>query len=495
MPELPWVRVRASAGVLEVEGSPSAELGHRIARPAGGDDGLWAAWHWDGRRLVVETERYGMYPVYYHATESEVVASPDIFALLRLGVPRALDEDALAGFLGFGSYLGDDTPFAAIRVVPPNGQLCWSAEGWTVTGHRTGFTIQPMTRSTVIDGAIELVREAAARRVRDEPGCIMPISGGRDSRHILLELIRQGHPPRLCVTAFKGFLESDNDALYAARLCAELGIPHRVLERPYPLVAGEKRKNALTSLCADEHAWYLRVAEALDGETYTYDGLAGGTLLERTHSSRPKVRRLMEAGRIAEAAYQILRTERGAPRFVDLVAPGARSWLSVERAAARVQVEVERYMDRDDPLGAFYYWNRAGRELNLIPALMLAHVPTVYAPFQDHDVFDLLSAVPIEHIDHDLHNEILAAAFPEASHIPLVPKGPAARPARSWFRRVNLDLAGLLGESSGRLVDRAALRRTALRDALIGGDSLVGTHRASLITYLVGLEGLIGDAG
>lgn len=495
MPALPWLRVRASAGAFEVEGSPSVDLGHRIARPAGGDDGIWAAWRWDGRRLVVETERFGMYPVYYHATESEVVVSPDILELLRLGVPRAIDEDALAGFLGFGSYLGEDTPFAAIRLVPPDGQLCWSTEGWTVTGRRTGFTTRPMTRSAVIDASIELVREAVARRVRDEPGCIMPVSGGRDSRHILLELIRQGHPPRLCVTAYKSFLESDKDALYAARLCAEMGIPHRVLERPYRLVEGEKRKNAMTSLCADEHAWYLRVSEALEGEAYTYDGLAGGTLLERLHSTRPKARGLVEAGRIAEAAYQMLRTEHGAPRFVDLVAPGARRWLSVERAAARVQAEVERYMDRDDPLSAFYYWNRAGRELNLIPTLMLAHVPTVYAPFQDHDVFDFLSAVPIEHIDRDLHNEILAAAFPEASHIPFVPKGPAARPARSWFRRVNLDLAGLLRESSGRLVHRAALRRTALRDALIGGDSLVGTHRASLITYLVGLEGLIGDAG
>ncbi|MFV2064352.1 MAG: hypothetical protein ACC726_12690 [Chloroflexota bacterium] len=57
----------------------------------------------------------------------------------------------------------------------------------------------------------------------------MPVSGGRDSRHLLLEFIRADHPPALCVTTAHHQFDRGGDVPYASRLCAELGLEYRIL--------------------------------------------------------------------------------------------------------------------------------------------------------------------------------------------------------------------------------------------------------------------------
>jgi hypothetical protein len=91
----------------------------------------------------------------------------------------------------------------------------------------------------------------------------MPISGGRDSRHLLLELLDAGCPPERAVTAHHHANVWGGDVPYAADLCRAFGVAHEIVS-PGRLVADEWRKNRLTSYCADEHAWYLAVADALE---------------------------------------------------------------------------------------------------------------------------------------------------------------------------------------------------------------------------------------
>jgi hypothetical protein len=110
-----WFAATVREGQPIVEGLASARLGHRIDLPDGRVGGNWVEWHWDGASLTVTSDRFGLYPLYYHASDARVVVSPSIDRILGAGVPRELDPDALAAFLALGYYLGVDTPFPAIR--------------------------------------------------------------------------------------------------------------------------------------------------------------------------------------------------------------------------------------------------------------------------------------------------------------------------------------------------------------------------------------------
>src|SRR5262245_62221346 len=74
-------------------------------------DEVFAGWHTDGRRLIVEHDRYGVHPFFYAATRESIQLSTSIDSLLGSGVPTAVDDSAMAVFLRTGFFVGDATPF------------------------------------------------------------------------------------------------------------------------------------------------------------------------------------------------------------------------------------------------------------------------------------------------------------------------------------------------------------------------------------------------
>src|SRR4029079_13814751 len=122
----PFIHLRHEDGATAVRGSSRFFRGHRIARGRGEpDDGIFAEWTWDGARLEGQVDRYGASPLFYWSDETQIFVSPSLLAVLQCGAPAAFDLDGLAAFLRLGYFLGDDTPFAAIRVVPPGAVMTW----------------------------------------------------------------------------------------------------------------------------------------------------------------------------------------------------------------------------------------------------------------------------------------------------------------------------------------------------------------------------------
>ena len=115
---------------VKTSGSPRIQLGHRIDLGPGREPaGNWVEWEWDGERLEVRNDRFRGYPLYYMQGPASVAVSPSIDALLGLGGDRGLDTDAIAVFLTIGHFVGEDTPFRAIRALPPAAKLTWRAGG------------------------------------------------------------------------------------------------------------------------------------------------------------------------------------------------------------------------------------------------------------------------------------------------------------------------------------------------------------------------------
>ena len=78
----------------------------------------------------------------------------------------------------------------------------------------------------------------------------------------------------------------------------------------------------------------------------------------------------------------------------------------------------------------------------MIPYGILRNVSTVYTPYLDHEVFDLLSSLPpVIFEDHAFHDDAIARAYPEFADLPYaVPK----KDDRAFLKDVHDSLPSML---------------------------------------------------
>ena len=99
---------------------------------------------------------------------------------LRADRGVTLDERALNIFLRTDFYFGGDTPFRELRRVEQEPVIVPPIE---------------ISRDEALDAYIALFRQAVRRRMTNDT--VLALSGGQDSRHILLELHAGGNVPDL----------------------------------------------------------------------------------------------------------------------------------------------------------------------------------------------------------------------------------------------------------------------------------------------------------
>jgi hypothetical protein len=446
-----FLRVVRERDRLVQDGDPAAEFG-----PPAGDDAIgWARWRWNGRAVVAETCRYGIRPLYYHASADRIMVAPSVATLLALGAPADLDAEALAVFLRFENFLGEDTPFKHIRALPPAGRLEWSG-----ALHLSGDYWQPAAETASRESALGAYAarfRAAVERAVGTPS-VVPLSGGCDSRHIAFELARRS-VLRECVSIRSLPPRTDADPAVAARVAAALGARCIILDQDPDRFTAIARATEETSYCGREHAWfrplaaYLRNGAAVDRECAdapVVDGLGGdvlsaGLFLEATALD------LFRRGLIAELARHYMRGHLHHLPFVaepDLAPAGL--------AATRLMRELERHRGASNPVGSFFFWNRTRRVVALQFRALLPQ-RTVLAPYLDLEVFALLAGLPAEmFLDHRFHREALHRAFPQYAAIDFSVSGHQARwsrASRNHFRRYGRAILDRLDSHPSRLID------------------------------------------
>src|SRR5699024_9311374 len=136
--------------------------------------------------------------------------------LPHLSSPR-LDGLAIATFFLTGLYLDDRTPFENIHCVPEGGLLTWSPGGDLKRSVRPSpEQVARGDYAALQDTYIQLFRDAI---LSTEPASVfLPLSGGCDSRHILLELLRQNRPVSESVTVEFFPPKYSTDSLVAVKL-------------------------------------------------------------------------------------------------------------------------------------------------------------------------------------------------------------------------------------------------------------------------------------
>lgn len=481
---------RRAGDQVQTKGHLSCSLGHRIdlgheRKP----DGIFAQWKWDGSRLTASNDRYGFFPLFYYCSDGEFAISSSIPRLIEAGAPAELDEPALAVFLRLGFFIGEDTPYKHIRALPPDAALAWDgALRLHSSGHAFGDPHGHIARDDAIDTYIGLFRQAIARRLPPTEHFVVPLSGGRDSRHILFELLHQGHRPERCLTTIHYPPRSNEDARIAAALTRELGLPHVLLKQSESRFKAEYRKNLLTNFCSDEHAWYMVAADYLVRDAHpVYDGI-GGDVLSAGLFLTPRRLGLFESGRTRAIAEELLAADE--ELFARLLPPAVFRKMGRELAITHLESELKQHLGQPNPIGSFFFCNRTRREIALVPYGLLGALPTVFSPYLDHDLYDFLAGLPAHLLaDHAFHTDTIARAYPRYATLPYEDKSIPPRDTFDCEAGFGRELARhLLSRNPSRLMRNSFLRPRLLASLLSRKLSASTNWYSAMALYLHQLE-------
>ncbi len=430
------IEVVCKDGTARARGDLRAEFGHRVPSTTDTiDDGVYAGWSFKGGRLHLFNDRYGMHPCFYaieNRNDASVLRVSDcVLRLLAEGVDPEPDHEARSAFLRFGFYLGHDTPFKHIKALPPRAAASVEHGRWSVAGSYTPAPPRDWTEEQAIEAFIEGLRGAIRRRPCDPERAAMPLTAGRDSRHIILELARQGMAPKETLTSNPYPALRDTESEVAGAVARHVGVNHETIEREESLIDLDEERNLRTDLLTDEGTWaeILRPRLKELSPAFAYDGIAGNGLAE-SKKSGARHARLFAQGRYEELADTLIRQHEPPGLGIDPFVPRGR-----ERAYDRSRV-VERTAGllkecegEANPVERWYARSRTRREVVLCTTRVFGFVPTYYAPFIDHELYDNLASVPAEDLARfgDIHSKAIARAYPDAADLPYGTPGSGAR--------------------------------------------------------------------
>lgn len=270
---------------------------------------------------------------------------------------------------------------------------------------------------------------------------VVPLSGGRDSRHIFLELHRQGVSDLRAVTVqYEPILETE-DIRVATDLAARASVLHTTVEVPWNTLDLERRKLRYTNLQTFEHRWILGAIEALGRQEATvYEGVAGDTL-STAWGLTPERLKALERGDLLAVADTYLHPDGYIPV---LLAGDAKRECTKDAARERIAAELRTHLNAANPLGSFHVWNRTRRVTALAPCGLWDRVFPTWCPYLHHKVFDFLSSIPADLLlaeqYHQFHTDAILIGYPEFKDVPFSGKKSVKKPATvfSWLTACQL---------------------------------------------------------
>jgi hypothetical protein len=437
------IHLRHADGRTSLTGTAKAFIGHCSDRPDS-SLGLHGAWDWDGTTLTATVDPLGYFSLFVYCKGPEIAVSPSILQLIAQGADAEPDRVALAVFHRIGHFLGEDTPFRHIKVLPPGGRLVWREGVATITGGAPIPREQTLSRAQAVEGFIELPR-AAIRRFLDawDGPVVLPLSGGRDSRHILLELVHQGRKPDTVATFHQGGRTYDREVQAARALASRAGVHHTLLGHARPRLRDGLRALLMTQLCADEHAQMMPMHDFLRGNpaAATLDGI-GGDILTNPDDDAAEFFDRARAGDFDGIARNLAAGHgRVIGRSGNQGGAGAIYSPELEEAAIdRISQAIRVFQDAPDPYQAFWFWNRTRREISFVSTGILGGAAMVACPFLSPEFVDLGLSLPFSVTrDQRLHDDAIAQAYPEFADIPYESgfRSPPL-PRLRWSRVTNL---------------------------------------------------------
>ena len=248
---------------VRFSGTPSGFSGYRVVENDKDDEGIWVSWSWDGQKIEVKNDRFGFYPAFYTCSDHSFGVSTSLQELLDTCENLEIDDTAMAVFVRLGFFIGNDTPFKNIKALGPSSTISWEDGKCDINSRefpKNGPPYEHDRATAVVEYGKAFNRVMRKYLPEEQDRVVLPLSGGKDSRHILFTLNSHNSLPDVCASS--GIHPKPyRDLLIAKELCSLLGIEHRAVKSSEGFVSMDKRKNILTSLCSDEHTWIMGLAD------------------------------------------------------------------------------------------------------------------------------------------------------------------------------------------------------------------------------------------
>ncbi len=352
----------------------------------------FALWENGPGTLMLGTDRYGMIPLYYQQKNGGVAFASEIKSLLNLEPDEGINLAAFSELLSLGAPLGDHTLYPSVQRLPAGTVLAFrngqptSTRYWSrgVTQHDPSMTVPQF-----VEEARRLLSRSITRLTSQIENPICFLSGGYDSRRILLELVRHGKPVTACTSPT---VRDDNpwthDIPIARALCAELGVDHMTVDLPPAASFADlvRHSYVLLDFETDSHPWVLPLlAKIRVGEGVNFDGLGGDVLFEYNYTYAD------EASRMDDPAYLAKRVLR---RFPDIHHLLFRLKPPQPSLAMRIESALRELPNDENRLGMFYFGNWTRRKASLFAhGLLSLKIDSVY-PYLDYDLVDHIFRLP-----------------------------------------------------------------------------------------------------
>jgi asparagine synthase (glutamine-hydrolysing) len=489
----PYIHLLKSEGEVKVRGTATHFEGNDTGSDSYSDNptrGVFAFWSWSENRLIVRNDRYGFYPLFYFVRHDEIAVSTSILKLLALGASSEFDSAGLAVFLRTGSFVGERTPFKEIHAFPPNAVAEWKDGVWSLSGGPRLSKLQELTFDQAIDGYISLFRAAMGKRVRSGERVAVPLSGGRDSRHILLELCHSGHRPNLCVTVEVYPPRSNADVGIAKILAAAVNIKHFVVRQPPAQLKQELHKNTITEFLAEHPAWALAIETFLRNKAdVSYHGIAGDGLSGGNFMT-PELLKYYEKGMTDDCARHHLDLWNDESVLESCLGPNAYRTFNRQLALDNIYEQVKVTEGTPSPSAMHYFWNRSRRNMSLMPFRILNRSIEIRAPYLDYDLYDFLASLPASfQLENDLHTGVIQRAYPEYKDIAYA-SGSLSTSGYPYRIHI-LNVLKYLIFNRSKLVNRAWVFSVLLSAVLKNDFRLVRKLNIRRIICLIQLENLV----
>ena len=401
-------------------GSKNAFLGYKLDSLSG-NNGIFAQWDFQDDTLIGTNDALGFFPVYYTISKNSFAVSSSILDLIGLidGAPQ-LDDAAIAVFLRTGSFIGNTTPFEKIKALPPGAQFIFSKGRFSLESNKIKIDKEltiPLSAAYDIYGELfhNSIKKFSSVAISKKFG--VPLSGGRDSRHILFACMSCSMKPFAALTMKHQPPKSDEDAEVAKKVCSFLNLNHEIINQPLSFLKSEKHRNTITNFCSLEHSWILPLSNYLLKEGYDaiFDGI-GGDVLSASQSLTERRLNLYRKQQFEELADEILGSEGYLPK---MLTKSAYKQFNRELAVDILIKELKLYANTPNPVGQFFFFNRTRRNVALSSWRILSKNCYVFAPYLEYDLYKFLSSLPAEYIlDRTFHQKTIEKSYPEFSHIP-----------------------------------------------------------------------------
>lgn len=461
-------------GGYTVTGDREHTHGLSVPGEDGSEKGIVGGWRFDGSSLVITPDPFGYLPIFLWqgpATEREarIIVGTSPIAVVAAGAPGEPDREELGLWCRFGLCLGERTLFRHVRLTPRGKTLTWTKGVATVEG--PGLPIIPSTIRSVeegVQGYCDLFRQAMRRRA-PQGEFAMPLSGGRDSRMMLLDCIALGRKPKACVT-LSGGPESDHpDAIIARELSKRVGVPLVEVEARSRWIESEARKHVTGGLLVLEHTWMMPLWDTLRASYGCwYDGLGCGAITRGDLCKQTCLDRYRR-GDWSEFTREFASYALGVKDEMLGELAARVPWIepSFDSAVALVREEFARFEGAANPLTAMTFTNWGGRAISLNPYMLCATHPAIHTPFMDVDLVRFLLGYPIElALQDDLQTACVRRMHPEFANVPFDKDLP--KPKKHQRKSLPAKVAGRLATMQHMFGEGGSFRSLGLSAALRG---------------------------